>query len=95
MYMLHCLFYLETSLHVPGGNITHLQEHKTTVIAASGNVTPYCCLLLSWKSWNGFKSVVGGVLTYIHTYLLTYLLTYLHPYLRTYLFHGAESFLRS
>jgi len=25
-------------------------------------VTPYCCLLLSWKSWNWFECVVGGVL---------------------------------
>jgi hypothetical protein len=23
---------------------------------------PYCCLLLSWKSWNWFQCVVGGVL---------------------------------
>jgi len=23
---------------------------------------PYCCLLLSWKSWNWFECVVGGVL---------------------------------
>ena len=25
---LHSLFYLETALHVSGGTITHLQEHK-------------------------------------------------------------------
>ena len=24
-------------------------------------VTPYCCLLLSWKSWHQFESAVGGV----------------------------------
>jgi hypothetical protein len=24
-------------------------------------VTPYCCLLLSWRSWNWFGCVVGGV----------------------------------
>jgi hypothetical protein len=34
---LHSLFYLTTSLHVSGVNITHLQEHKTTVTTASGN----------------------------------------------------------
>ena len=31
------LFYLTTALHVSGVTITHLQEHKTTVTAASGN----------------------------------------------------------
>jgi hypothetical protein len=31
------LFYLTTALHVLGITITHLQEHKTTVTAASGN----------------------------------------------------------
>jgi hypothetical protein len=30
-------FYLTTALHVSGVTITHLQEHKTTVTAASGN----------------------------------------------------------
>ena len=34
---LHSLFYLETALHVSGIIVTHLQEHKTTVTAASGN----------------------------------------------------------
>ena len=34
---LHSLFYLRTALHVLGFNITHLQEHKTTVTTASGN----------------------------------------------------------
>ena len=34
---LHSLFYLETVLHVSGVNITHLQEHKSTVTTASGN----------------------------------------------------------
>jgi hypothetical protein len=31
------LFYLTTALHVSGVTITLLQEHKTTVTAASGN----------------------------------------------------------
>jgi hypothetical protein len=35
--MLQSLFYLTTALHVSGIIITHLQEHKTTVITASGN----------------------------------------------------------
>jgi hypothetical protein len=35
--MLQSLFYLTTILHVSGVTITHLQEHKTTVITASGN----------------------------------------------------------
>jgi hypothetical protein len=33
---LHGLLYLETAVHVSGGTITHLQEHKTTVTTASG-----------------------------------------------------------
>ena len=37
MYMSQSLFYLTTALHVSGVTITHLQEHKTTVTAASGN----------------------------------------------------------
>ena len=36
-HMLQSLFYLTTALHVSGITITHLQEHKTTVITASGN----------------------------------------------------------
>ena len=36
MHMLQSLFYLTTALHV-SGDITHLQEHKTTVTTASGN----------------------------------------------------------
>jgi hypothetical protein len=31
------LFNLTTALHVSGVTITHLQEHKTTETAASGN----------------------------------------------------------
>jgi hypothetical protein len=31
------LFYLTIAVHVSGVIITHLQEHKTTVTAASGN----------------------------------------------------------
>jgi hypothetical protein len=35
--MLQNLFYLTTALHVSGITSTQLQEHKTTVTAASGN----------------------------------------------------------
>jgi hypothetical protein len=35
--MLQSLFYLTTALHVSAVTITHSQEHKTTVTAASGN----------------------------------------------------------
>jgi len=38
--MLQSLFYLTTALRVSGIIITHLQEHKTTVITASGNRYP-------------------------------------------------------
>jgi len=37
MHMLQNLFYLTIALHVLGITITHLQDHKTTVTAASGN----------------------------------------------------------
>jgi len=37
MHILQRLFYLTAALHVSGVTITHLQEHKTTVIRASGN----------------------------------------------------------
>ena len=37
MHMLQSLFYLTSALHVSGIIITHLQEHKSTVTAASGN----------------------------------------------------------
>jgi hypothetical protein len=37
MHKSQSLFYLTTVLHVSGVTITHLQEHKTTATAASGN----------------------------------------------------------
>jgi len=37
MHKSQSLFYLITALHVSDVTITHLQEHKTTVIKASGN----------------------------------------------------------
>jgi hypothetical protein len=37
MHMLQSLFYLTIALHVSGIIITHLHEHKTTVITASSN----------------------------------------------------------
>jgi len=42
--MLHSLFYLETALHVSGGNIKHHQEHKQPYLQHLVFVTP---LLLS------------------------------------------------
>ena len=36
MHKSQSLFHLTTALHVSGVTITHLQEHKTTVITASG-----------------------------------------------------------
>ena len=61
MHMSQSLFYLTTAPNVSGVTITHLQEHKTTVTTASGNRYTVCYLLLSWKSWNRFECVVGGV----------------------------------
>jgi len=37
MHKSQSLFYLIIALHVSGVIITHLQEHKTTASAASGN----------------------------------------------------------
>jgi len=37
---LHSLFYLETALHVWGGNSTHLQEHKQLYLQHLLLVTP-------------------------------------------------------
>jgi len=42
--MLHSLFYVETALHVSGGNITHHQERKQLYLQYLVFVTP---LLLS------------------------------------------------
>ena len=61
MHMLQSLFYLTIAQHISDNILTHLQEHKTGVTTASVTVTPYCCLLLSWKSWNWFECAVGGV----------------------------------
>jgi len=44
MHKSHSLFYLTIALHLSGGTITHLQEHKTTVTTASGS---RCTVLLS------------------------------------------------
>jgi hypothetical protein len=47
--MLQILFYLTIALHVSGIIITHFQEHKTTVITASGNgYTAFVCSV--WTS---------------------------------------------
>jgi hypothetical protein len=37
MHMPQSLFYLTRAQHVSGITITHLQDHKTSVTAASGN----------------------------------------------------------
>jgi len=39
--MLHSLFYLETALHVLGGNITHHQERKQLYLQHLVLVTPF------------------------------------------------------
>jgi len=61
MHKLQCLFYLTTAPNVSGVTITHLQEHKQLRLQHLVTVTPYCCLLLTWKCWNWFECVVGGV----------------------------------
>jgi hypothetical protein len=59
--------YLETALHVSGGTSTHHQERKQLYLQHLVTVTPYCCLLLSWKSWNRFECAVGGARHPQHT----------------------------
>jgi hypothetical protein len=52
MHMSQSLFYLTTALRVSGVTITHLQEHKTTVTTASGNLYTVIELNLLIKSTN-------------------------------------------
>ena len=51
---LHSLFYLETALHVSGGNITHHHEHKQLYLQHLVIVTP---LLLSASIVEGLELV--------------------------------------
>jgi hypothetical protein len=53
--------YLETALHVSGAISTHHQERIQLYLHHLVTVTPYCFLLLSWKSWNRFECAVGDV----------------------------------
>jgi hypothetical protein len=53
--MLHGIIYPETALHVSGGTTTLYQERKQLYLQHLVTVTPYCCLLLSWKIWNRFE----------------------------------------
>jgi hypothetical protein len=58
---LHSLFYLETALHVSGGNITHHQELKQLYLQHLVLARRYCYLPLSWKRCTWFERAVGGV----------------------------------
>ena len=51
MYMSQSLFYLTTALHVSGVTITHLQDHKTTVM------TDLSVLWVAYATHNTLKSV--------------------------------------
>jgi hypothetical protein len=44
--------YPETALHVSGGTITHHQEPNNYIYGIWYLSHRYCCLPLSWKSWN-------------------------------------------
>ena len=59
--------YLETALHVSGGTSTHHQERIQLYVQHLVTITPYCCLPLSWKSWNWFECVVSGLRHPQHT----------------------------
>ena len=56
MHKSQILFYLITALHVSGVTIT-FRSTKQLHLQHLVTVTPYCCLLLSWKSWNRFERV--------------------------------------
>ena len=49
MHKSQSLFNLTTALHISGATVTHLQEHKTTVTTASGN--------LAYATHNTLRSV--------------------------------------
>jgi hypothetical protein len=59
--------HLQEYPNVSGVTVTHLQEYKTTVATALVSFKPYCFLVLSWKSWNWFECVVGGLRHPQHT----------------------------
>jgi len=62
------LFYMETAVHISGGNTTHHQERKTTVSTASGichTVTAICRYRRRVGTW--FECAVSGVRHPQHT----------------------------
>ena len=58
---LHCLFYMETAVHVSGGTNTHHQERKQLYLQHLVFVTPLLLPAAMWKSWNWSECAVGGV----------------------------------
>jgi hypothetical protein len=59
--------YVETALHVSGGNSTHHQERISCTYRIWYLSHRYCYLSLSWKSWDRFACAVGGVRHPQHT----------------------------
>jgi hypothetical protein len=60
--------YLETALHVSGGNSTHHQERIQLYLQhLVVFVTPLLLSAISWESWNRFECAVGGVRHPQHT----------------------------
>jgi hypothetical protein len=53
--------YLETALHVSGGNFTYHQERIQLYLQHLVFVTRYCYLPLSWKSWNRLEQELEQV----------------------------------
>ena len=53
--------YLETALHVSGGTSPIIRSAYNCIYSIWYLSHRYCYLLLSWKSWNRFECVVGGV----------------------------------
>jgi hypothetical protein len=62
IYFYLTLFYMFRVLSPP-----ILRSTKQLHLQHLVNITPYYCLLLSWKSWNWFGCVVGGVRHPQHT----------------------------
>jgi hypothetical protein len=65
--MLHSLFYLETAVHVLGGNITYHQERKQLYLQPLVFVTLLLLSAAIWKSCNWFEYALGCVCHPQHT----------------------------
>jgi hypothetical protein len=59
--------YLETALHISGGIPPNIRSAYNCIYSIWYLSRRYCYLPLSWKSWDLFECVVGGVRHFQHT----------------------------